>query len=229
MVVSVATTTVLIRELMDRLRRTYGDVCCALTYSNPYQLLVATVLSAQCTDARVNIVTHDFFLQFPDPFSLAASDLLDIEATVRSTGLFRNKARNLKRMASMLIERYNGQVPSIKEQLAELPGVGLKTANVVLANAFNIPAFAVDTHVYRVSRRLGLSVGRTTSLVEADLCRLFPKKRWIVLHHQLICHGRQICHARRPNCNHCSLSDICPTGLGEICDPHTSVHVVAAT
>lgn len=219
-------TAIFADEVVNRLRLAHGDACCTLNYGDPYQLLVATVLSAQCSDARVNTVTPYFFRRFPSPVSLAASDLKSLEAIIRSTGFFRNKAINLKKMASMLVENYNGQVPQKREQLAGLPGVGPKTANVVLANAFGIPAFAVDTHVYRVARRLGLSVGITVSQVEADLCKLFPKSCWIALHHQLISHGRQTCHARKPNCTNCFFSDMCPTGLGNVPDPHTGVRMV---
>jgi len=213
--------TVFASEIKRRLKLIYSDVSCGLNYSNPYQLLVATVLSAQCSDARVNDVTVDFFRYFPDPVSLAASDILILESIIRPTGLFHNKARNLKRMALLLVERHNGQVPAKKEQLVKLPGVGPKTANVVLANVFGVPALAVDTHVYRVTRRLGLTEGKTTNLVESDLCKLFPKSCWIELHGQLISHGRQICHAQKPNCVSCPFYDICPTGLGDMPDPHT--------
>jgi endonuclease-3 len=173
----------------------------------------------------VNIVTADLFRYFPDPASLATSDLQILEAIIRSTGLFRNKAINLKRMALALIERHNGQIPTKKEQLTKLPGVGPKTANVVLANAFGIPAFAVDTHVYRTTRRLGLSQSTTAGRVEVDICKLFPKICWIALHHQLVSHGRKVCYARKPNCGSCLLSDMCPTGLGNMRDPHTGIYM----
>jgi endonuclease-3 len=222
-------TDLCIYKILDRLKLTYGRTYCTLHYNSPYQLLVATILSAQCTDARVNVVTPVFFANFPDPSSLAVSDIQVLETIVRSTGFFRNKARNLKQMASIILERYDGHVPSTKKQLIELPGVGIKTANVVLANAFNVPALAVDTHVYRIARRLGLSLGTTTRQVEVDLCELFPESSWIELHHQLITHGRQVCHARKPKCNQCPLSDMCPTVL--IKTPNTSacINVVSAT
>jgi endonuclease-3 len=217
-----------IPDLLDRLRQAYPDARCALDHQDPYQLVVATVLSAQCTDARVNVTTPAFFRRFPDPASLAAGDPLEVEALIRSTGFFRNKARNLQGMALALLERHGGRVPGVREDLARLPGVGAKTANVVLANAFGIPALAVDTHIYRVARRLGLSTGTNPDKVEADLCRLFPADRWIDLHHQLIFHGRRVCHARKPDCATCPLRALCPTGLGRIPDPHTGLTLAAA-
>ena len=205
-----------IPELLARLERAYPDARCALDHLDPFQLVVATVLSAQCTDARVNLTTPALFRRFPDPASLAAADLAEVEALIRSTGFFRNKARNLLGLANALVERHGGRVPAEREQLALLPGVGAKTANVVLANAFGVPALAVDTHIYRVARRLGLSRGTTPDRVEADLCALFPADRWIDLHHQLIFHGRRVCAAQRPDCGPCPLRELCPTGLGQI-------------
>ena len=212
-----------IPELLDRLQLAFPDARCALDHLDPFQLVVATVLSAQCTDARVNVTTPALFRRFPDPASLAAADPLELESLIRSTGFFRNKARNLQGMALALMERHGGRVPADKEQLARLPGVGPKTANVVLANAFGIPALAVDTHIYRVARRLGLSAGATPDRVEADLCRCFPRDRWIDLHHQIIFLGRRVCHARKPECGQCPLGDLCPTGSGAIPDPHSGV------
>jgi endonuclease-3 len=209
--------------LLDRLSQAYPDARCALDHQDPFQLVVATVLSAQCTDARVNLTTPALFQRFPDPASLAAAPLPELEALIRSTGFYHNKARNLLGMAAALLERHGGQVPGDKAALAALPGVGGKTANVVLSNAFGIPALAVDTHIFRVARRLGLSEGTTPERVEADLCRLFPASRWIELHHQLIFHGRRVCDARRPDCLQCPLRDLCPTGSGTLADPHSGV------
>ena len=217
-----------IASLLERLRQAYPDARCALDHRDPYQLVVATVLSAQCTDARVNVTTPAFFERFPDPASLAAGDPAEVEALIRSTGFFRNKARNLLGLALALMERHGGQVPADKEALARLPGVGPKTANVVVANAFGVPALAVDTHIYRVARRLGLSAGNTPDRVESDLCRLFPADRWIELHHQFIFHGRRVCHARKPDCSACPLLDLCPTGRGDGVDPHTGLALAAA-
>ncbi|HJV90941.1 MAG TPA: endonuclease III [Holophagaceae bacterium] len=208
-------------ELMDRLAAAYPDARCALDHRNPFELVVATILSAQCTDARVNLTTPALFARFPDPASLAAADPTEVEALVKSTGFFRNKAKSIQGLAQRLTEEFNGVLPSDPDLLASLPGVGQKTANVVLANAFNVPALAVDTHIFRVARRLGLSKASTPEKVEADLCRLFPREAWIPLHHQLIFHGRRTCDARQPDCEACPLLDLCPTGLGKIKDPHS--------
>ena len=207
--------------LQTLLRKAYPDARCALDHRDPYQLVVATILSAQCTDARVNLTTPAFFKRFPDPGALAGAGPEEVESLIRSTGFFRAKARNLLALARILVERHGGRVPGSREELARLPGVGPKTANVVLANAFGVPALAVDTHIFRVARRLGLSTGANPDKVEADLRRLFPSDSWIELHHQLIFHGRRVCHARKPDCPGCPLLGLCPTGLGERDDPHT--------
>ena len=209
------------KTLSARLKAAYPDARCALDHGDPFQLVVATVLSAQCTDARVNLTTPALFLRFPDAVAMAGADLLELEGLIRSTGFFHNKARNLKAMALALLERHEGRVPATLEALAKLPGVGQKTANVVLANAFGIPALPVDTHIFRVARRLGLSEGSTPEKVEADLCRLFPRASWIDLHHQLILHGRRVCEARKPDCAACTLLEACPTGQGRWADPHS--------
>jgi endonuclease-3 len=214
--------------LLERLAQAYPDARCALDHRDPFQLVVATILSAQCTDARVNLTTPALFRRFPDPASLAAAEVAEVEALIRPTGFFRAKARNLLGLAAALGQRHGGRVPATREDLARLPGVGPKTANVVLANAFGIPALAVDTHIFRVARRLGLSAGSTPDRVEADLCRLFPSERWIDLHHQLIFHGRRVCHARKPDCGRCPLLALCPTGRGLMADPHTGAILAAA-
>lgn len=210
-------------EIQTRLRAAYPDARCALDHRDPFQLVVATILSAQCTDARVNLTTPALFARFPDAASLAGATQEEVESLVRSTGFFRNKARNLIGLAQALMTRHGGQVPSDPAALGALPGVGQKTANVVLANAFGVPALAVDTHIFRVARRLGLSQATTPEKVEADLCRIFPREDWIELHHQLIFHGRRTCDARRPDCAGCALLELCPTGLGKIKDPHLGV------
>ena len=212
-----------VNQILETLRAAYPDARCALEHRDPFQLVVATVLSAQCTDQRVNLTTPALFRRYPDAASLAGAALPELEALIRSTGFFRAKAKNLVGMALALVERHGGQVPRDKEALARLPGVGAKTANVVLSNAFGVPALAVDTHLYRVARRLGLSTGNTPDKVEADLCRLFPREHWIDLHHQLIFHGRRVCDARRPLCGQCPLGDLCPTGRGEQADPHSGL------
>ncbi|WLT31999.1 endonuclease III [Geothrix sp. PMB-07] len=210
-------------DLQRLLRAAYPDARCALDHQDPFQLVVATILSAQCTDARVNLTTPALFARFPDAASLANARVEEIEALIRSTGFYHNKAKNLLGLGQALMARHGGKVPSDPAELGALPGVGQKTANVVLANAFGVPALAVDTHIFRVARRLGLSKATTPEKVEADLCRLFPREDWIELHHQLIFHGRRVCDARRPDCAGCSLLDLCPTGLGKIKDPHTGV------
>jgi endonuclease III len=207
--------------LSERLKAAYPDARCALDHLDPFQLVVATILSAQCTDARVNVTTPALFARFPDARALAGAELAELEGLIRSTGFFHAKARNLKAMAMALLERHGGKVPGTLEELSALPGVGQKTANVVLATAFGIPALPVDTHIFRVARRLGLSEGTTPEKVEADLCRRFPRGDWIGLHHQLILHGRRVCDARKPACAGCTLRVFCPTGLGRMPDPHS--------
>jgi endonuclease-3 len=209
-----------IKKLMALLDTTHPDAKCALRHHDPFQLIVATILSAQCTDERVNLTTPALFAKFPDAASLAKADIAEIEIIIRPTGFFRNKARNLVGMASALVQFHADIVPNDFAKLKTLPGVGQKTANVVLANAFGVPALAVDTHIFRVARRLGLSEANTPENVEADLCGLFPKNSWIALHHQLIWHGRLICSARRPKCTECSLAKLCAVGTGTISDPH---------
>ncbi|HEX9009892.1 MAG TPA: endonuclease III [Holophagaceae bacterium] len=214
-------------ELQRRLLAAYPDARCALDHGDPFELVVATILSAQCTDARVNLTTPALFARFPDAAALAAARQEEVEALIKSTGFFRNKAKNLIGLGQALMARHGGQVPSDPAELAALPGVGQKTANVVLANAFGVPALAVDTHIFRVARRLGLSKAPTPEKVEADLCRIFPREDWIELHHQLIFHGRRTCDARRPDCAACPLLDLCPTGQGKIKDPHLGVRFQA--
>ena len=215
-------------EIQARLRAAYPDARCALDHLDPFQLVVATILSAQCTDARVNLTTPALFAQFPDAASLAGARQEEVETLIRSTGFYHNKAKHLLGLGRALLTRHGGQVPSDPAALGALPGVGQKTANVVLANAFGVPALAVDTHIFRVARRLGLSKATTPEKVEADLCRSFPREDWIELHHQLIFHGRRVCDARRPDCAACPLLDLCPTGLGKILDPHSGVRFTPA-
>ncbi len=216
------------RDLQIRLRAAYPDARCALDHQDPFQLVVATVLSAQCTDARVNLTTPALFTRFPDAASLAGARLEELEALIKSTGFYHNKAKNLIGLGQALMARHGGVVPDDLATLTALPGVGQKTANVVLSNAFGIPALPVDTHIFRVARRLGLSKASTPEKVEADLCRLFPRDQWIDLHHQLIFHGRRVCDARRPDCAACTLLDLCPTGLGKMKDPHSGVRFTPA-
>ncbi|MDR1841418.1 MAG: endonuclease III, partial [Holophagales bacterium] len=194
-----------IKKLMALLEAAHPGAGCALRHSDPFQLIVATILSAQCTDERVNSITPTLFARYQNAAALAKADSGELEAIIRPTGFFRNKARNLIGMAAALLKQHGGLVPSDPAALGALPGVGQKTANVVLANAFGIPALAVDTHIFRVARRLGLSNASMPEKLEADLCGLFSKSAWIALHHQLIWHGRLICSARSPKCSECNL------------------------
>jgi endonuclease-3 len=197
-------------RVVRALARLYPDAPCALHYADPFQLLVAVILSAQCTDAQVNKVTPALFARFPDAAALAAARPRDLEKLIHSTGFFRAKARNLRACARALVERHGGEVPATMEELTALPGVGRKTANVVLGNAFDTPGIPVDTHVGRLSRRLGLTGETDPEKVERDLNALIPRKEWTMLGHRLIHHGRQVCHARRPECGACGLAKWCP-------------------
>ena len=190
----------------------YPDAACALDYRNPFELLCATILSAQCTDARVNLVTPVLFARYPTPEALARAKPSEVEAIIRPTGFFRNKTRSLIGMAQALVADFRGSVPQTMEQLRKLPGVGRKTANVILGNAYGInEGITVDTHVTRLSRRLGLTRHDDAVKIEFDLMPLFPRDHWALISHLLIFHGRQVCIARRPRCEVCVLSDLCPS------------------
>ncbi len=198
-------------RLLRRLVRLYPEPRCALNHRNPFELLVATVLSAQCTDARVNLVTPALFARFPDALALTAADRAEVEALIRPTGFFRAKAHNLLGLAAALVERSEGQIPTDLDALTSLPGVGRKTAHVVLGNAFGIPSgVVVDTHVKRLSFRLGLTEQTDPVKVERDLAALLPRASWIDFSHRLIEHGRRTCLALRPRCEGCSLRSLCP-------------------
>jgi len=199
-------------EIYDRLEDLYPDAHCALAHRNAFELTVATILSAQCTDERVNMVTPELFRRFPDPESLAGARQEEVEELVHSTGFFRNKAKNLIGMAEALTDLHGGEVPQTLPELVKLPGVGRKTANVILGNAFGIDqGVVVDTHVKRLARRLGLTRQTDPVKVEKDLVKLFPRERWTMLAHLLIFHGRQVCGARKPLCGACALADVCPS------------------
>ncbi len=199
-------------RLLERLRREHPDAHCALLHRDPLQLLMATILSAQCTDERVNLVTPALFARFPDAAALAAAEIGELEELVRTTGFFRNKARSLQGLGRALVERHGGEVPRTMKELRALPGVGRKTANVVLGNAFGIDeGIVVDTHVARLSRRLTLTVESDPVKIESDLCRLVPRSAWTDWAHLLIFHGRRICKARKPDCAGCVLADLCPS------------------
>ncbi len=193
----------------------YPDAACELDFAGPFELLVATILSAQCTDARVNTVTPALFARFPDARALAAAAPDEIEALIRSTGFFHNKAKSLLGMARAVVERHGGEVPAAMDALTRLPGVGRKTANVVLGTAFGIATgIVVDTHVARLARRLGLTAEDDPERIERDLTALFPASSWVALGHRLILHGRRVCHARTPACDGCWLAPLCPrTGV----------------
>jgi endonuclease-3 len=203
-----------VREILSILDRLYPSADCELSYENAFQLLCATILSAQCTDQRVNQVTPILFARFPTAERLARADLSVLEQIVRSTGFFRAKAKNLRAMASVLVSRHGGDVPREMAALVALPGVARKTANVVLGTAFGIAdGVVVDTHVGRLSKRLGLSRHEDPGKVEQDLMAKVPRDRWIHLAHQLIWHGRRVCFARRPDCEGCALQTVCPSAF----------------
>lgn len=199
------------REIVVRLRTLYPDPEPALVHSSAYELLVATVLAAQCTDARVNTVTPEFFRRWPDPASLARADVAQVEAVVHSTGFFRQKAKNLVAAARLMAERHGGAVPDSMATLTTLPGVARKTANIVLSNALGKnEGIAVDTHVRRLAFRLGLTVSTNPIIIERDMMLLLPREDWGIVNHLLVLHGRAVCKARRPRCDLCVLGDICP-------------------
>ena len=199
-------------DLLSRLQELYPDARCALHHRNAYELLCATILSAQCTDARVNLVTPTLFARYPTPFELARANPADVQEIIKSTGFFRNKTRSLIGMAQALVSQHGGVVPRTMEELRQLPGVGRKTANVILGNAYNVnEGVTVDTHVTRLSRLLGLSRERDAEKIETELMKLFPRESWGLLSHLLIFHGRNVCIARRPRCSDCALAQLCPS------------------
>lgn len=198
-------------SIAERLRQEYPEARCALQHENPFQLLVATILSAQCTDKRVNLVTPALFQRYPKPSAFAAAEVPELEELIRSTGFFRNKTRALKGLGQALVAEHDSKVPNSMEELRALPGVGRKTANVVLGNAFGIDeGIVVDTHVQRLSGRLGLSQHQNPEKIERDLMELVPRDDWTLWAHLLILHGRNVCRARRPLCDQCVLLDLCP-------------------
>jgi len=200
-----------VTRILRRLRKQYPDAECALNYETPVQLLVATILSAQCTDERVNMVTAELFRRYPTAADLARAPLKSLEKLVQSTGFFRNKAKNIKGCCTALVERYDGEVPQDLEALVELPGVGRKTANVVLGTAFGLATgVVVDTHVSRISRRLGLTQQKDPVKIERDLMEQLPRKEWVMFSHRVIHHGRQVCKARKADCENCNLKNVCP-------------------
>jgi endonuclease-3 len=198
-------------EIIKRLKKAYPDAHCALNHSNPFELLIATILSAQCTDVRVNIVTAALFRKYRVPEDFLNVSQKELENDIRSTGFYRNKARNIQAACKRIVEVYGGKVPEKMEDLLTLGGVARKTANVVMGNAFGIASgVVVDTHVSRLSQRLGLTKQKDPQKIEKDLIELVPKKHWVMFSHWLIFHGRRVCHARKPKCPDCVLNDICP-------------------
>jgi endonuclease-3 len=202
------------KSILARLKERYRDAYCALHHDTPFQLLIATILSAQCTDERVNMVTPELFNSFPDERAMAKAPLEEIESLIRSTGFFKNKAKNIIGAAKALSKNGRGELPKTLEELIELPGVGRKTANVVLGNAFGIPSgIVVDTHVLRLSNRFGWVRTQNPELAEQKLLKRVPKEDWIQFSHWMIFHGRQVCSARSPKCQECFLQDLCPKKL----------------
>ncbi len=202
------------RTINRALAQVYPDAHCELDFETPFQLLVATVLSAQCTDVRVNMVTPHLFARFPDPASLASADRTEVEEIIRSTGFYRAKTESLLGLSRDIMERYDGQVPGRLKDLTTLPGVGRKTANVVLGNAFDTPGITVDTHMGRLARRLGLTVNEDPVVVERELNELIERREWTLFSHRIIFHGRRRCKARKPECGACEIAALCPTAPG---------------
>ncbi len=199
-------------ELIRRLRAAHPDAHCALDHENPFQLLVATILSAQCTDERVNQVTPALFARFPTPEAMAAADRAELEELIRTTGFFRNKAKSLQGASALICRNFGGAVPQEMDELISLPGVARKTANVVRGVCFGLAdGIVVDTHVKRLSQRLGLTQEKSPEKIEKELMTLIPAEAWIDIAHLLIFHGRRVCTARKPDCANCSLADLCPS------------------
>ena len=199
------------KQIIAGLKKTYPDAHCELNYSNPLELLIATILSAQCTDKRVNLLTADLFKKYASAAAYAAAPSAELEQAIRTAGFFRNKAKSIKACCQALVEQHGGKVPQIMEELVALGGVGRKTANVVLGNAFNINSgIVVDTHVARLSQRLGLTRETTPEKIEQELMKLVPREQWTMFSHWLIWHGRRRCFARNPDCPHCEIEALCP-------------------
>lgn len=201
-----------VKEIIRRLQREYPDAQCALNHTNAFELLIATILSAQCTDERVNKVTANLFRKYRSPADFAAANQSELERDIHSTGFFRNKAKNIIAASRQIMERFGGRVPDKMEDLLSLPGVARKTANVVLGCAFGIAdGIVVDTHVARLSQRLGLTKNNAPEKIERDLMQIIPKRHWVMFSHWLIHHGRKVCKARKPDCSNCVLADLCPS------------------
>jgi len=195
--------------VLEILNETYAGVKCGLDFTTHYELLISTILSAQCTDVRVNVVTKQLYKEYNTPKSMITLSQLELGEKIKSCGFYNNKSKNILGATKMILEKYKGEVPRTMEELILLPGVGRKTANVVLSNAFGIPAIAVDTHVFRVSNRIGLAKGKNVEVVEQQLMENIPKKMWSQAHHYIIWHGRKICKARKPDCEVCPIAPYC--------------------
>lgn len=198
-----------ISKVLDILGKTYEGARCALNFNSPYQLLISTILSAQCTDERVNKVTVELFKEYGTPEKMITLNVEELGDKIKSCGLYKNKSKNILGATKDIIEKFNGQVPKTMEELTSLAGVGRKTANVVLSNAFGVPAIAVDTHVFRVSNRIGIGKGKNVDVVEKELMKNIPRELWSDAHHYIIWHGRKVCKARKPECENCPISLYC--------------------
>ncbi len=198
------------KQIAAGLAKLYPDAHCALHHENALQLLIATILSAQCTDVRVNMVTPALFARFPDAKAFADADVGELETAIQSTGFFRNKAKSIMACCKLLVEKHGGQVPRTMAELVVLPGIGRKTANVILGTAYDTPGITVDTHVQRLSRRMDLTKQTDPVKIEYDLMKLIPEKDWTMFSHRMIFHGRQVCYARKPLCESCTLAKVCP-------------------
>lgn len=198
-----------VKELLRRLEEAYPHAGCSLNFRNPFEILVAVTLSAQTTDARVNQVTPELFDRYPDPEAMSLADDGELQRIIRPIGMYKNKSKNIKALSAMLASEYGGVVPADQAELEKLPGVGRKTANVVLAEAFGFQRIAVDTHVFRVANRTGLVDEKDVKGTESSLMKVIPEEQWTASHHRIIHHGRQICHARKPDCENCPLDGVC--------------------
>jgi endonuclease-3 len=199
-------------KVISRLKKEYPGATCTLDFKTPHQLLVATILSAQCTDERVNIVTRDLFKKYKSPQDYARADIVELERDIKPTGFFRNKGRSIKESARMIINKFHGDMPESLKELTKLPGVGRKTASVILCAASGkAEGIVVDTHVSRIAKRLGFTQDKDAFKIEKDLMRIIPEKDWIVFSHMLIEHGRKVCKARRPDCENCTIAEFCPS------------------
>lgn len=203
-------------KITEQLHEMYPDADCTLEYREPFKLLISGILAAQCTDARVNIIAKDLFSIYPDPYSFACADIIDLQKIIRSCGFFNTKSKYIIESMKIVCEKYKGKIPSTREELMELPGVGRKIANLILGDCFGIPAIVVDTHCLRISKHLGLSESKNPLKTEHDLMKYLPQEEWISYGHKIVAHGRNLCIARNPKCNKCPLKCLCLTGRKSI-------------